>query len=296
MKNPPIKLLDRVRNKIRLKHYSIRTEKAYIAWIKRYIRFHNMKHPIDMGQEEIEAFLTHLAVQGNVSSSTQNQAFNALLFLYRHVLKKDVIGEINALRAKKPQRLPTVLSVNEVMAVIDAMSGTFQLIAKILYGCGLRGIECVRLRVQDIDFELNHIMVRDAKGNKDRATVFPDEIKKGLEEHLRYGKRLHGSDLSKGFGRVYLPDALATKYRNADKEWGWQYAFPSKTISIDPRSGIKRRHHIHLQSLNRTIKQATTVAGIKKNISSHTFTVLRRICFKMAMISEPSRNCSVTRT
>jgi len=271
MKNPPVKLLDRVRNKIRLKHYSIRTEKAYIAWIKRYIRFHNMNHPIDMGQEEIEAFLTHLAVQGNVSSSTQNQAFNALLFLYRHVLNKDVIGEINALRAKKPQRLPTVLSVNEVMAVIDAMSGTFQLIAKILYGCGLRGIECVRLRVQDIDFELNHIMVRDAKGNKDRATVFPDEIKKGLEEHLRYVKRLHESDLSKGFGRVYLPDALATKYRNADKEWGWQYAFPSKTISIDPRSGIKRRHHIHLQSLNRTIKQATTVARIKKNISSHTF-------------------------
>jgi len=213
MNNKPIKLLDRVRNKIRLKHYSIRTEKAYTSWIKRYIFFHKMRHPEEMGRMEIEAFLTHLAVNGKVSASTQNQAFNALLFLYRNVLNIEVFDKVNALRAKKPQRLPTVLSVEESMAVIDAMSGTFQLMTKILYGCGLRGIECVRLRVKDVDFQLNQIVVRDGKGKKDRITVFPDDIKPALKEHLKYVKKRHEDDLSKGYGSVYLPNALSRKYK-----------------------------------------------------------------------------------
>jgi len=230
-----------------------------------------MRHPEEMGRMEIEAFLTHLAVNGKVSASTQNQAFNALLFLYRNVLNIEVFDKVNALRAKKPQRLPTVLSVEESMAVIDAMSGTFQLMTKILYGCGLRGIECVRLRVKDVDFQLNQIVVRDGKGKKDRITVFPDDIEPALKEHLKYVKKRHEDDLSKGYGSVYLPNALSRKYKNADKEWGWQYVFPSKSLSVDPRTGIKRRHHIHLNSLHRAIKAATKLAHINKPISNHTF-------------------------
>lgn len=271
MQKQQVKLLDQVRNKIRIKHYSIRTEKAYISWIKRYVHFHEMKHPKDMGENEIEAFLTDLAVRGKVSASTQNQAFNALLFLYREVMKSDLLGEVNAIRAKTPARLPTVLTVDEVFSVIDAMSGTHQLMVKILYGCGLRGIECVRLRVKDLDFGFNHVLVRDAKGNKDRVTVFPDEIKPALKEHLKYVMKLHEKDLKDGYGSVFLPNALARKYKNADKEWGWQYVFPSKTISVDPRSGQKRRHHMHLSSLHRAIKQASKIAGVNKPISSHTF-------------------------
>ena len=271
MQKQKVKLLDRVRQKIRLKHYSIRTEQAYVSWVKRYIHFHNMKHPKEMGEKEIEEFPTDLAARGKVSASTQNQAFNALLFLYRQVLKKDLFGEINALRAKTPARLPTVLTVDETFAIIDAMSGTHQLMAKMLYGSGLRGIECVRLRVKDIDFGLNQILVRDAKGNKDRITVFPDDIKTTLREHLKYVMKLHEKDLSDGYGSVFLPNALARKYKNAAKEWGWQYLFPSKTISVDPRSGEKRRHHMHLSSLHRAIKKASNMAGINKPISNHTF-------------------------
>jgi len=271
MQKQQVKLLDRVRDKIRLKHYSIRTEQAYVSWIKRYIHFHNGKHPKDMGESEIEEFLTDLAARGKVSASTQNQAFNAVLFLYRQVLKIDLFGEINALRAKTPERLPTVLTVDETFAIIDAMSGTHQLMAKILYGSGLRGIECVRLRVKDIDFGLNQILVRNAKGNKDRITVFPDDIKPTLREHLKYVLKLHEKDLKDGYGSVYLPNAPARKYRNADKEWGRQYVFPSKTISVDPRSGKKRRHHMHLSSLHKAIKKASNIAGINKHISNHTF-------------------------
>ena len=271
MQKKQLKLLDRVRHKIRLKHYSIRTEQAYVSWIKRYLYFHNMKHPNEMGEKEIEEFLTDLATRGKVSASTQNQAFNALLFLYRQVLKTDLFGEINALRAKTPERLPTVLTVDETFAIIEAMSGTLQLMTKILYGCGLRGIECVRVRVKDIDFGLNQILVRNAKGNKDRITVFPDDIKPTLREHLKYVKKLHEKDLNDGYGSVFLPNALARKYKNADKQWGWQYVFPSKTISIDPRSGIKRRHHMHLSSLHKAIKKASNIAGINKPVSNHTF-------------------------
>ena len=224
-----------------------------------------------MGEKDIEEFLTDLAARGKVSASTQNQAFNALLFLYRRVLKMDLFGEINALRAKTPKRLPTVLTVDESFSVIDAMSGMHQLMAKILYGSGLRGIECVRLRVKDIDFGLNQILVRNAKGSKDRITVFPDDIKPTLREHLKYVKKVHEKDLNDGYGSVFLPNALARKYKNAEKKWGWQYVFPSKSISVDPRSGIKRRHHIHLTSLHTAINKAVTIAGINKPVSSHTF-------------------------
>ena len=219
--NKQPKLLDIVRNKIRLKHYSIRTEEAYVSWIKRYIYFHNKRHPKDMGEKEIEAFLTDLAVKGNVSASTQNQAFSALLFLYEKVLNKNVFKNIDALRAKKPQRLPTVLTFDETMEIIDSITGIFQLIVKLLYGCGVRGIECVRLRVKDIDFEMNQIVVRDGKGQKDRVTMLPEDVKLVLQEHLKYVKKVHEKDLSQGFGSVYLPNALAKKYKNAPKEWGW---------------------------------------------------------------------------
>ena len=270
MNNQP-KLLEIVRNKIRLKHYSIRTEEAYVSWIKRYIFFHNMRHPKDMGKKEIEAFLTDLAVKGNVAASTQNQAFSALLFLYKKVLNKDVFKNIDALRAKRPQRIPTVLTFDETMEIIDSITGIFQLIVKLLYGCGLRGIECVRLRIKDIDFEMNQIVVRNGKGQKDRVTMLPEDVKLALQEHLKYVKKLHEKDLSQGFGSVYLPNALAKKYKNAPKEWGWQYVFPSKTLSVDPRSGVKRRHHIHLDSLSKAIKRAARISGVTKTVSSHVF-------------------------
>ena len=272
MNNQPVKLLDQMRHKIRLKHYSIRTEKSYVSWARRFILFHGKKHPIDMGRKEIESFLTDLAVKGKVSASTQNQAFNAILFLYKQVLKKDVFDEgVDSVRAKLPQRLPTVLSVEEVEAILDAMPGNYKLVGKLLYGCGLRGIECVRLRVKDADFGLNHILVRNGKGQKDRITVLPEDVKPALDEHLRYVKKLHESDLAQGYGWVYLPGALSRKYKNAPSEWGWQYVFPANTLSIDPRSGKKRRHHIHLNSLNKAIKKAAVTAQIKKPVSSHTF-------------------------
>jgi integron integrase len=271
MANQDIKLLDQVKQRIRLKHYSIRTEQAYVSWIKRFIYFHNLKHPKDLGKSEIEAFLTHLAMEGNVAASTQNQAFNALLFLYHQVLGIKVFDDIQAVRAKTPARLPTVLTVDEIFSLIDAITGIFNIMAKILYGAGLRGIECARLRVKDIDFGLNEIMVRNGKGQKDRVTMLPEEVKLPLEEHLRFVQIQHRKDLSNSFGRVYLPNALAKKYKNADKEWGWQYVFPSKTLSVDYRSGIKRRHHIHLNSLNRAIRNATKISGISKPISSHVF-------------------------
>lgn len=265
------KLLDQVREKIRLKHYSIRTEQSYVAWIRRFILFHGKRHPDQMGQAEVEAFLTDLAVRGNVAASTQNQAFCAILFLYKRVLQLDVLKDLDAVRAKRPLRLPTVLSFEEVMAIIDAMSGVFQLVTKILYGCGLRGIEAMRLRVNDVDFSLNQIMVCDGKGRKDRPTIFPDDVKGGLKAHLEHVKCLHENDLRNGFGSVFLPDALERKYKNAAGQWGRQYVFPSKALSVDPRSGIKRRHHLHLASLNKSIKKAADLVGINKNISSHSF-------------------------
>jgi integron integrase len=273
MKKHPKKLLDQVRERIRMKHYSIRTEQAYVSWIRRFILFHNKRHPGDMGKPEIETFLTHLAVSLKVSSSTQNQAFNALLFLYRQVLEQDLPEKIDATRAKGPKRLPTVMTREESLKVINSLSGTHQLMAKILYGSGLRLMECVRLRVKDIDFAMNQILVRNAKGMKDRVTLLPESMKPALKEHLDRTNRLHLSDLSAGYGGVYLPHALARKYPNAGREWGWQYVFPSKTLSTDPRSGKGklRRHHIHETSIQKAVKRAVKLAGLNKPVSCHTF-------------------------
>ena len=271
MNSRPIKLLDQVRDKIRVKHYSIRTEEAYVAWIKRYIYFHDKKHPQELNHRDVESFLTHLAVERKIASSTQNQALSALLFLYQQVLDQPLEEYVDAIRAKKPERRPTVLTSDEVFQIMEGMSGTFQLIAQILYGCGLRGIEALRLRVLDIDFQRMELMVRDGKGSKDRLTMLPEELKKLLENQLILRKRQHDSDLAAGVGSVYLPNALSKKYPKAAEEWKWQYVFPSRTISVDPRSGIRRRHHLHLSSLNRNITRAVKLTDINKHITSHTF-------------------------
>jgi integron integrase len=224
-----------------------------------------------MGKAEIEAFLTHLAVNRHVSPSTQNQAFNALLFLYRNVLEIEFPENIDAYRSKRPARLPTVLTKEETMTIISMVTGIHQIMVKILYGSGLRAIECLRLRVKDLDFDMNQIIVRDGKGKKDRVSILPEDIMDPLRRHLLFIKQLHENDLSRGFGRVYLPYALAKKYKNADIDFSWQYVFPAKTLSTDPRSGIKRRHHVHQSSLNKAVKKAAKLARINKLISCHTF-------------------------
>jgi integron integrase len=271
MSKPPTRLLDLVREQIRLRHYSIRTEQAYVSWIKRYILFHDKKHPKDMDKAEIEAFLTYLAKDLNVSSSTQNQAFNALLFLYNQVLHKSLDDKINAIRAKKPRRLPTVMTNEEAMKVVKGLSGSNKLVAKLLYGSGLRLMECLRLRVKDIDFGMNQIMVRDGKGKIDRVTLLPESAKLKLIEHLERVKTVHENDLSQGYGKVYLPYALSRKYPNTNRDWGWQYVFPSKSLSKDPRTGEIRRHHIHENSLQKAVKKAVRLARIIKPVSCHTF-------------------------
>ncbi len=271
MQDRPVRLLDQVRQIIRLKHYSIRTEEAYIGWIKRYILFHDKRHPQEMGSPEIEAFLTHLAVELNVASSTQNQAFSALLFLYREVLKQDLDAPIDAVRAKIPKRIPTVLTREEVHQVLDAISGTHRLMAKLLYGSGLRVMECVRLRVKDVDFARYQITVRDGKGMKDRVTMLPASLVDPLQEHLQHVKQIHQNDLVKGYGSVYLPDALERKYPNANREWIWQYVFPATSLSKDPRTGIMRRHHIDASGLQKAVRKAAKLTGIPKRVTCHTF-------------------------
>ena len=268
----PKKLMDRVRETMRLKHYSIRTEQSYIAWMLRYILFHNKRHPKDLGVPEIEAFLSHLAVEGNVAGSTQNQAFNALLFLYRNILNISLEdAQIDAIRAHKKRNIPVVMTKAEVKKVIMAMSGVDQLMAKLLYGSGLRLMECLRLRVHDLDFDMNEITVRDGKGFKDRITLLPEPVQSTLREHLERVKILHEKDLADGYGRVYLPYALARKYPNADREWGWRYVFPAKGLSKDPRCGEIRRHHIHESALQKAVKQAVRRADIVKKVSPHSF-------------------------
>ncbi len=268
---PPARLLDQVRNAIRRKHYSIRTEQAYLSWIKRFILFHNKRHPREMGAPEIEAFLTYLAVQRRVAASTQNQALAAILFLYREVLGIECDFPLNAVRAKRPIRLPTVLTREETLRVIAALSGTHQLMAKLLYGSGLRLMECVRLRVKDLDFEQHLIVVRDGKGMKDRITILPDGLIQPLQEHLQRVKMIHLQDLAEGYGAVHLPYALASKYPSAPKEWIWQYVFPSDQLSTDPRTGITRRHHIDPSTLQKAVRKAARLAGINKHITCHTF-------------------------
>jgi integron integrase len=263
-------LLFRAQSLIRLKHYSIRTEKSYLSWIQRYMSFHHNRDSKEMGTQEIEAFLSHLAVQREVSSSTQNQAFNALLFLYRDVLKIALDKSINAIRAKKPHHLPTVMTKEETTRLIAAVSPEYQLMVKLIYGSGLRLMECLRLRIKDIDFANSRILVRDAKGMKDRVTMLPDKLKQPLEAHLERVKLLHRDDLAKGYGRVYLPYALERKYPNANAEWEWQYVFPAKLLSKDPRTNAVRRHHVHEHNLQRAVRDAARLAGISKRVSVHT--------------------------
>ena len=264
-------LLDRVRQSIRLKNYSIRTEQAYVSWVRRFILFHDKRHPRQMGSAEVERFLSHLAVERNVSASTQNQALSALLFLYREVLKKELEYPIDSIRAKRPKRLPTVMTKQEVRNVIGRMTGKNQVMAKLLYGSGLRLMECVRLRVQDLDFGQRQIIVREGKGGKDRATVLPDSLIDLLKRHLRHVKLVHEDDIADGHGGVYLPNALETKYPNAHREWIWQYVFPAAKLSMDPRGGILRRHHADPSGLQRAVKKAARSTGIEKRVSCHTF-------------------------
>lgn len=270
--NPKLKLLDQLREVLRLRHYSIRTEQTYCDWVKRYIRFHNMqsRQELNPAEEKIELFLSDLAVKGNVAASTQNQAFNALLFLYREVLHQE-LNQINALRADRPARLPVVLTPKEVKLVLSAMSGTPQLIAKLLYGSGLRLLEALRLRVKDVDFEMHQITVRDGKGAKDRFTVLPQGIVPPLKEHLARVRLTHEEDLREGYGAVYMPGALDRKFPNAAKEWRWQYVFPAQGLSTDPRSGAIRRHHVDEATVAKAIRAAVARVGITKRVTSHTF-------------------------
>jgi integron integrase len=267
----PPKLLDQVRNRLRVKHYSIRTEQVYSDWIKRYILFHGKRHPNEMGAPDIEAFLTHLAVAGKVAASTQNQAKSAILFLYREVLDIQLPWLDNVTQAKAPKRLPVVLTVSEVQSVLSRLKGTHALISNLLYGGGLRLMEAVRLRVKDVDFARHEILVREGKGFKDRVTMLPEAVVAPLKAHLAKVKVLHDEDLAQGGGEVYLPFALDKKYPNAAREWGWQYVFPARNVSVDPRSGKTRRHHVDEKGVQRAVKQAVRDAELIKPATPHTF-------------------------
>lgn len=269
--NTAPRLLDQVRNKIRLKHYSIRTEQSYLDWIRRFIVFHNKRHPNSMGAQEVEQFLTHLAVQGQVAASTQNQAKSALLFLYREVLNTELPWLDNVEKAKTPQRLPVVLTKAEVQAVLGHLSGVYWLMGSLLYGAGLRLMECVRLRVQDLDLSRKELLVRNGKGYKDRITMLPLVLINPLRAHLEHVREQHNQAVQAGGGSVHLPHALAKKYPNAEFEWAWQYVFPAAKPSTDPRSGVVQRHHLNEQNLQRAVKQAVRDADISKPASPHTF-------------------------
>jgi len=259
---------------MRLKHYSLKTEKSYVHWVRRFILFHKKRHPQEMGAPEVQAFLNYLAVDQHVSASTQNQALNALVFLYKHVIKKE-LGTIDAIRAQRPKRLPVVLTREENQKILSLLSGGNHLMASMLYGSGLRLMECLRLRIKDIDFSAKHITVRDGKGSKDRVTILPETIIPELSQHLVRVKALHDDFLQRGYGEVELPYALVRKYPNAGREWAWQYVFPAKNISTDPRTGARRRHHIHESVLQRAVKHAVRLSGIPKHGGCHTM----RHCF-----------------
>jgi integron integrase len=245
-------------------------EEAYVSWIKRYILFHGKRHPLEMGEDEITQFLSALAVHGQVSASTQNQALCALIFLYRHVLGENFGWLADVVRAKRPQRLPVVLTRPEVRALLGALEGVHWIMASLLYGAGLRLLECLRLRVKDIDVASHQILLREGKGNKDRRTMLPAAVQEPLTAHLEHVRQRHQHDVVRGFGRVYVPDALQRKYPNACREWGWQWVFPASQISLDPRSGEHRRHHMHESVLQRAVKEATRKAGLAKAVSCHT--------------------------
>jgi integron integrase len=267
----PRKLLDQVSDALRTKHYSYRTEQTYIDWIKRYIIFHKKRHPNEMGENEIRAFLTHLAVERKVAASTQNQALSAILFLYRIVLQKEITLPPDISNTSRPKRLPTVLSHQEAMSVINQMRGVPRIMTKILYGSGLRLAECLRLRVKDIDFDNHQIVVRGGKGDSDRLTILPDSVALEIKHILQDVKALHDKDLREGYGETALPNALGVKYPNAGKEWAWQYIFPATQRSVDPLSGVVRRHHLDETVLQKAIRQAAKLAKIDKPVSPHVF-------------------------
>jgi integron integrase len=262
--------MDRVRSELRVRHYSIRTEEAYTSWIRRYIQFHR-RHPRDLDGDDLNRFLTHLAEESRVAVSTQRQALSAILFLYRHVLKIRLDWLDEVVRARQPRRLPTVLSRDEVTAILSRLEGTARLVVLLLYGTGMRILECLRLRIQDVDFDLGHITIRNPKGGRDRVTMLPGSTRDRLRDHLIEVRTLHNRDLEQGFGNVYLPQALERKYPHADRDWKWQYVFPAGSRGIDPRSGIVRRHHLHASVIRNAAYAASRQAGIAKKVSCHTF-------------------------
>jgi integron integrase len=266
------KLLDLYRDAMRVRHYSHRTEETYISWVRQFILYHNKRHPREMGVEEINTFVTHLVKERNVAASTQNQAISSILFLYRKVLDMELDETaLIHIRPTKPKRIPTVLSHEEAKKVIAIMQGVYKLMAQIMYGSGLRLMEVMRLRVKDIDFANHQIIVRDGKGENDRITMLPDLLLKPLRLQLKHVEAQHALDLSRGFGTIHLPYALERKYTNANRELAWQYVFPAPTLSIDPVSGVKQRHHLGEANLQRAVKKAARLAKINKPVSPHTF-------------------------
>jgi integron integrase len=278
------RLLDQVRNQLRLRHYSYRTEQQYVAWIRRFIFFHGKRHPALMGAPELEAFLSHLALERKVAAATQSQALSALLFLYKQVLDVELPWLEHVVRAKKPARLPVVLSPEEVRAVLGQLDGVYRLVASLLYGAGLRLMGALRLRVKDVDFVYLQITVREGKGGKDRVTVLPQGIVPALRAHLAAMRERHVVALRDGYGGVELPFALARKYPGADRDWAWQYVFPAAQASLDPRSGTRQRHHLLEDSVQRRVRNAMRAAGITKPASSHTL----RHCFATHLLERGS--------
>jgi len=265
----PPRILDQLRGEIRVRHYSLRTEAVYVDWVKRFILFHNRRHPVEMGIREVEVFLSHLALERRVSASTQNQAKAALLFLYKHVLGIELPWLSEVVQAKAPRRLPVVLSPGEVRLLLQQMHGTTELFARLLYGTGMRLLEGLRLRVKDLDFERHQIIVREGKGAKDRVTMLPESLEGALKQHLKKVRALHEKDLGQGFGAVQLPDALAAKSPGAARAWGWQWVFPSPSRSVDPRSGVQRRHHLIPESIQRAVRDAARAAEMTKPVTPH---------------------------
>ena len=269
--NPNLKLLDQVRETLRYYHYAIRTEQTYCLWIRRFLKFYDYKkHPRDLMAKDVERFLSHMATTDNVAASTQRQALNSIIFLYRDVLDID-LGQIAHIRSKRKRHPPTVMTQKEVCCVLDLMEGTHALMAQLLYGCGLRLMECIRLRIQDVDFGNGRLYVRDGKGGKDRTVLLPNAIREKLSKHIERVAALHVKDLAAGYGEVYMPNALAKKYPNGCREIGWQYVFPAKSVSKDPRSGVVRRHHVKESGLQKAVKTAVRKAGLMKRVTCHTF-------------------------
>jgi len=263
--------MEQLKNQIRTRNYSYKTEEAYSFWVKRYIRFSKMAHPSTLGDADVAAFLTHLAVEKNVAANTQNLALSALVFLYKNVLMQPLGDITSAVRAKKPQKLPVVLNRTEVAAILRNLDGSHRLIASLLYGSGLRLMEALRLRVKDLNYEYACIQINDAKGAKDRIVTFPRVLHQSIQNHLLQTRLTHEADLTRGYGDVILPNALARKYRRASKQWHWQFVFPSRRISTDPRSGHIGRHHVYTSTFQKALKRAIEEAEIHRHASSHTF-------------------------